>query len=361
MIEAASDIAREVDYAIIVVGGICAVFFLGIVAFMLLCIFKFHHTKTTKTKQIHGNLFLEITWTVIPTILVFYMFWVGWQGFNKIRTVPDDHMVIEVVAQQWLWNLKYPEEDIQVVNNFHIPAGVPVKFKLTSLLDDVLHSFYIPAFRVKEDCVPGMNTYIWVNADMPKNGESETYNMFCAEFCGKDHAQMIGTVTVDSPAAYEKWVQSVKAEANKPVDMKLALDATSPEVQGRDGETLYKTYCVSCHGSTGMGQAETMVPNARDFTNLVGWKQGNKINNIYETLITGVPGTEMRGFTSLSPWDRFAVAHKVASFYKGSGRQKVSEAEAKALEEKYKLSAPYEPKKTLAIDQAMDLLLKEKK
>lgn len=354
---ALSEIAREVDYAFKVIGGICIVLLIGIVLAMLLFIFKFHRSSTARTKQIHGNFTLEITWIVLPTLLVIYMFFVGFKGFKMMRSVPDDHMVVEVTGQQWFWSFYYPEEDIHS-DKLVLPGGKAVKFLLYSPITDVVHSFYLPDFRIKEDCVPGRENYMWIRPDMPEPGEKPTYNIFCAEYCGKDHSRMITELTVLTPEEYDQWVTEKIADKNKPVAMDVAMNPESDEIQKRGAEALYKTYCVSCHGASGRGEAESAVPKARNFTSLENWKQGTRKTEIFRSVTNGLPGTQMASFTHLSAMDRFALMHYVSSFYPGSDRPADSEEDIEQLKVDFALDKPPAPKKTLTIEEAMTALIR---
>jgi cytochrome c oxidase subunit II len=330
IIDTASDIAREVNLAFLIIGGICTVLFICIVVVMLTFIFRYHHSKRRKTSQRSENHLLEVVWIVIPTLIVTYMFFVGFRGFKQMRQVPDDHMVIKVVAKQWSWSFFYPAEGIYLVNDIHIPAGQPVKFELSAPLGDVVHSFYIPAFRIKEDCVPGLATYCWVKADQPEE-ESATYNLFCAEYCGAEHAAMIGSVTVDRKETYDKWLKDQQSLQNRKVNVYRAMSRNSLEIKIRDGEGLYRRHCLSCHGSSGRGEAETSVLGARDLTTLDGWYQGTRLVDLYRTISDGVPGSSMLSMEIVPVWDRFAIMHYAAGLYRGDDRPKSSLDDFKAI------------------------------
>jgi mono/diheme cytochrome c family protein len=215
----------------------------------------------------------------------------------------------------------------------------------------VVHSLYLPAFRVKEDCVPGRINYLWFEAE--KEG---TYNIFCAEYCGRDHSKMYTTLEVVSANRYEEWLAKRVADKNKPVDMKLAMDPASEEIRERDADKLYNTYCVSCHGKNGEGG---LVEGSRNFRTLADWKNGPTITQIYRTLENGLEGTQMRSFKNLSPWDRFALAHKVASFYMGDDRPADTAEAIEQLREDYRLDEQIEPRETIPIEDAMKAIADE--
>jgi len=339
-------IAREVDSAFAWIGGICLVLLVGITVAMLYLVVRYRRRANPNPTPIHGNLALEVTWIIVPTVLVLFMFFKGYKGFAMMRDVPEDAMVVKVTAQQWFWTFTYPEQDVSVDRLF-VPVNTPVKLEMTAPPDDVVHSLYIPAFRVKEDCVPGRETYLWFNAE--KEG---TYNIFCAEYCGKDHSAMLSELTVLSPEDYGAWLEKEVARKNKPVEM----DPTSEEIIACDAPSLYKTYCASCHGPSGRGG---LVDDARDFTSLAEWKQGTKKTDIFRTISEGVDGTQMRAFINISPWDRFALAHHVAAFNQSGGRPESTPEDAQQLMEEYRLGGKEEPRQTISIDEAMRAISRE--
>ena len=152
-------------------------------------IVKYRRSRKPEVSDIHGNTLLEITWTVIPTLLAAWLFFVGYEGFALMRNPPEDAYVVECEGRQWYWSFRYPEEDV-TSPELYVPGNTPIKVKVTSPVDDVLHSLFIPYFKIKEDCVPGKWGYLWFEAD--KIGE---YNIFCAEFCGRDHSRMISKLS----------------------------------------------------------------------------------------------------------------------------------------------------------------------
>lgn len=355
---ALSDIAREVDRAFEIIGGMSIVLLAGIVLAMLFFILRYRRGATPRTTQIHGNLKLEMTWIIIPTLLVIYMFFVGYRGFKMMREVPDDAMVVEVTGRQWSWSFTYPEYNF-TTTELYLPGDRSVKFLLHSPIDDVVHSFYIPHYRIKEDCVPGRENYMWIHTDMPERGQQDRCNIFCAEFCGKDHSRMKTELIVLAEEDFDRWVEQTIAEMNKPVVMSVALDPTSLEIRNRKAENLYKTYCLSCHGMNGLGEAETTIRDARNLTSLQGWKQGSKLTDIFRTLTTGIEGTQMRSFSQLSAWDRFALAHHVADFYKGTDRPIAVAEEIDALRAEFALDKQPAPRRQIPIEQAMQAIVEQ--
>ena len=149
--------------------------------------------------RIEGSLPLELLWSVIPTIIAMVMFGWGASVFYHLRRPPGEAMHIYAVGKQWMWKFQHLEGQREI-NELHIPAGRPIKITISS--EDVLHSLYFPAFRTKMDAIPGRYTELWFEANKPG-----TYHIFCTEYCGTNHAGMIGSVTVLEPAAYQAWLQ----------------------------------------------------------------------------------------------------------------------------------------------------------
>ena len=173
---------------------------------------------------IHGSLALELLWTIIPFVICMVMFAWGAKVFFDLYRVPAGAMEIFVVGKQWMWKVQHMDGKREI-NELHVPIGRPVKLIMGS--EDVIHSFYIPAFRVKADVIPGRYNTMWFTATKPG-----TYHLFCAEYCGTKHSGMIGSVIVMEPAEYQAWLDGGRSE-DSPVDA---------------GEKLFTANgCVTCH------------------------------------------------------------------------------------------------------------------
>jgi cytochrome c oxidase subunit 2 len=166
---------------------------------MIFFVIRYRRSKNPEPADIRGNLFLEIAWVIIPTFIALSMFISGWKSYTGLRNVPKNTMEISVIGQSFSWIFIYPNEK-ETENLLVVPVNKPVKLNLTS--DDVLHSLYIPAFRIKIDAVKGMHTYAWF---LPE--ETGEYNFQCTEFCGSGHSDMVGTLKVVTFEEYKKWLE----------------------------------------------------------------------------------------------------------------------------------------------------------
>ncbi|TYO98976.1 cytochrome c oxidase subunit 2 [Geothermobacter ehrlichii] len=207
--------------------GISAVMLLGITATMIWFVIRYRRSRCPEpTSQVDSNLTLEVIWIVVPTVIVMAMFYFGWAGYLALRNVPPDAMEVTATARMWSWDFEYPGG--RHSDRLFVPAGRPVKVRLLSA--DVLHAFYVPAFRIKRDTVPGMENYVWFVA-----GEEGSYDIFCAEYCGIGHADMHTTVEAVSPAEFEEWL--------------AGMDGAKETEKGR--ELLARYGCLSCHSLDG--------------------------------------------------------------------------------------------------------------
>jgi len=164
---------------------------------MIIFVIKYSRKKNPKGKNIHGNITLEITWTVVPTLLVLVMFWLGWVGYKEMADAPEDAMIIDVTAQMWQWKFKYSNGTES--DTLYVPLNKPVKVSLRSL--DVNHSFYIPAFKMKKDVLPNRNNTAWFIAE-----ELGSYTLTCAEYCGLRHSYMLTKVVVLPSKDFDDWL-----------------------------------------------------------------------------------------------------------------------------------------------------------
>lgn len=220
---------RVVDNVFLYILFIC-VFLLGLITFLMVYfVIRYRREKHPKPVDIEGSTWLEVTWTVIPTLIVLTMFYYGLTGFEFLKKVPEGAMVVKVVARQWSWLFQY-ENGIQDPE-LRVPVGKPVKLLLTS--QDVIHGFYAPAFRIKQDAVPGMTNYLWFQPT-----QLGTFDVMCSQYCGLEHSHMLTKIVVLPQEEFTKWYQGKKGE----------VTAKGPP----PGSQLYQVKgCVACHSTDG--------------------------------------------------------------------------------------------------------------
>ncbi len=183
------------------------------------------------------NIKLELLWTIIPVILVFTVFFWGFKVYLKMNVVPKDALEIKVTAQKWFWSFDYVKEGVNSLNELVVPLGKPVKLTMSS--QDVIHSFYIPGFRIKMDVLPNRYTITWFEASRPG-----TYDLFCAEYCGTGHSEMIGKVKVLQFKEYKQWLEASTLGGG---------DAPLNELGARVYTSKACNTCHSIDGKTGIG------------------------------------------------------------------------------------------------------------
>jgi cytochrome c oxidase subunit II len=230
--EQASSLAAEVDGLYVFLIAITVFFSLGIA--LTLGFFAVRYRRRSdadRPAEIHGSLVLELTWSLIPLAIVMVVFvWSAALFFAQNRP-PDDAMDVHVVGKRWMWKLQHMTGQREI-NELHVPVGRAVRLTLTS--EDVIHSFFVPAFRMKKDAVPGRYNVAWFKAT--KTG---TFHLFCAEYCGTEHSQMIGQIVVMEPDEFQTWLQGGPA----PV---------SPVAAGQ--KLFTQLNCITCHRSDSQGR-----------------------------------------------------------------------------------------------------------
>ncbi len=204
---------------------------IGVTVAMIYFAIKYKRkSEDDETPLITHHTNLEITWSVIPLIIVFIVFAWGYKGWLEQRAIPDDAYEIQVSAFKWGWTFKY-ETGAQVGGEVHVPAGRPVKLVMQS--QDVIHSFFVPDYRIKHDVLPNRYTYVWFQAEEP--GESQ---VFCAEYCGTSHSNMLAKVIVHTEEDFQNWL----------AEQSTGGGGTPAE----RGENLISVQgCVSCHSTDG--------------------------------------------------------------------------------------------------------------
>jgi cytochrome c oxidase subunit 2 len=221
-----SDTAGKVEDAFLFIVICCVVLLAVVTICMVVFLIKYNRKRHPRPELVKESILLEIVWTVVPTILVIVMFYVGWVNFAYIRNPPKDAMTVQVTARQWSWLFTYDNGRQNDVLN--IPLGRPVKLLMTSV--DVVHSLFIPAYRIKEDCVPGLTTHLWFTAN-----ETGTYDIFCTEYCGVGHSHMRSKLVIMTADDFRKWYNA--APGKKISDL---------------GPTLLQAKgCLGCHSLDG--------------------------------------------------------------------------------------------------------------
>jgi len=219
-------------FLVLISGFMCLAIFTMIVIFAL----RFRRRRGVEAEQIEGSTALEITWSVVPLGIFMVIFAWGAIIYFKERTPPRGATEVYVVAKQWMWKLEH-EEGLREINELHVPVGRDVKMIMTS--QDVIHSFYIPAFRIKQDVLPGRYTTLWFRATKPG-----VYHLFCAEYCGSQHSGMIGQVVVMEPAQYQAWLS----------------DGVTSGSLAQNGESIFQQLgCPTCHRSDTQGRGPNLV------------------------------------------------------------------------------------------------------
>jgi cytochrome c oxidase subunit II len=217
--------AGQVDAIYFFMVAVTAFFSLLIAGLIVLFAIKYRRRHRDEVgAPIHGSLALELMWTFIPLVIALGMFAWGAKVFFDLTRIPADAMEVFVVGKQWMWKVQH-QGGQREINELHVPINRPVKLIMGS--EDVLHSYYIPAFRVKADVIPGRYNTMWFEATEP--GE---YHLFCAEYCGTKHSGMIGTVVAMEPAAYQSWLDGGRAE-------------DSPVAAGQ--KLFADLACITCH------------------------------------------------------------------------------------------------------------------
>lgn len=233
--DSASTNAGNVDalyiFLLLVSGIMIALIFTVLTVFAI----RFRKRRGQRAVQIEGSHQLEVTWSIIPfcVMLVFYIW--GAVIYFQERTPPQDATEVYTVAKQWMWKFEHKGGQREI-NELHVPVGRDVKMIMTS--QDVIHSFFVPAFRIKQDVLPGRYTTLWFRAT-----KAGTYHLFCSQYCGTQHSGMVGWIKVMEPSDYEAWMSS---SGNQP----LAVA----------GQKLFSELgCVTCHRSDTQGRGPDLA------------------------------------------------------------------------------------------------------
>ncbi|MFO0752271.1 MAG: cytochrome c oxidase subunit II [Thermodesulfovibrionales bacterium] len=226
MVSGVSNTAEKIDAVFLFIVGVSVALLVLVTALMLFFVVRYNRKRHPVPGDAEGNLFLEIIWTAVPTVIVLAMFYYGWSDFAYIRNAPKDALPVQVTGRNWSWLFTYAngmQSDV-----LKVPRNRPVKLSLISV--DMLHSFYIPAFRIKEDAVPGMKTHLWFNSR-----ESGSYEIYCTEYCGAGHSRMRSAVVVLPEGEFDAWYAGRGEGGGKSMKRRL----------------LSEKGCLGCHSTDG--------------------------------------------------------------------------------------------------------------
>jgi cytochrome c oxidase subunit 2 len=244
-LQQASDVAGTVDNVFFYILALSVIFLILITGVLIYFVFKYNRKRHPKGEDIEGNTWLEVAWTAIPTVLFLTMFFYGWTNYGYMRSVPRNAMEITVIARQWAWNFQYPNG--KQSPDLILAMERPVKLNLRSL--DVIHGFFIPAFRIKEDVVPGKQNYTWFTPT-----RLGSFDIECTVICGVNHGNMVAKANVIPVKDFEIWYfsdESAVVPAQAATQVAAAIPASHPTMALMKGKD-----CLTCHtvnGRVGVG------------------------------------------------------------------------------------------------------------
>ncbi len=233
----ASSMSGGIDFVFWLITAVCVAFFLGVMSFLALFVVRYRQgSKVNRVLPHHEGIALEMIWTIIPLFIALGLFLVSTVVYFQIVRAPRDATEIFVVGKQWMWKIQHPNGRWEM-NEIHVPVGHAVK--LTMISEDVIHDFGLPAFRQNMDVVPGKYTQLWFTPTRVGR-----YHIFCAQYCGTNHAIMGGYVTVMEPGQFERWMQTGNVRAST----------------ASEGEKLFRENgCTGCHGPSSNVRAPNLA------------------------------------------------------------------------------------------------------
>lgn len=323
-VQASTD-AHKVDWLFYFIYYVSLVFFVLIAVLLFWFCIRYRRTHEDQIPgRITHNTALELSWTILPSILLVPMFWWGFEGFLEARTPPENTYDINVVAIKWKWQFFYPNGyDDQYL---HVPGDTPVRLIMRS--DDVLHSCFIPAFRVKRDVVPGRYAFLWFNAKSDPDKKVLEFPLLCAEYCGTSHSDMNTTVFVHPDRkSFDEWLENADPLSPKNMTPEMydlyksdaaAFFAKHPELKERlkppleKGMELYeKKGCSQCH-AVKVGGPQTQCPSFVDvYGHNVEFTSGPPVvadENYLRESIVNPQARIVKGYTGIMP--KIAVSER---------------------------------------------------
>jgi len=274
MFTGVSNFTNSVDRTTMFIFLISLFFLVGISAVMIYFVIRYNKKRNPKSEHIEGNFALELVWTLIPLALVMIMFFYGWKDWKMFKTPPKDAFTISSTARMWSWSFEYPNG--KITDTLYVPADKPIIVNVNSA--DVIHSMFIPAFRIKQDMVPGNDNYLWFIAN-----EEGSYEIFCAEYCGLRHSYMTSAVNVMAAYSFDKWYTDTSLIAAAP-----GSGGAAP-MPGLG--LIRRNGCVACHsldGSTIVGPSFKGVFGEEVIVETKGQEQQVVVNEAYiqESILT---------------------------------------------------------------------------
>lgn len=245
--ERASTLAPEIDRLTLVLMGLSLFFALPVAVLIVYFAIKYRRgSPANRSGAIVTSQTLEATWIAVPLVLALGLFGWGARLYFDIYELPPDGLDVYVVGKQWMWQFEHPTGQREI-NELHVPANQPVR--LTMIAQDVIHSFYVPAFRVKRDVLPGRYTTLWFEATQPGS-----YHLFCAEYCGTQHSGMVGQIIVIEPRQYQAWLAQRPLDLAQPIPEHAAGQAGAALPMSSAGAVLFQNLgCSTCHLMNGRG------------------------------------------------------------------------------------------------------------
>jgi cytochrome c oxidase subunit 2 len=308
IIPQASSAAGRVDSVFLFILVLCVAFLVFITAAIIYFVIKYNRKRHPKGEDIEGNIWLETAWTVVPTVLFIAMFIYGWTNYKYMREVPRDAMVIQVTGRQWAWSFRYPNSGRRtsdlVTSDLILAVDRPVKLEFRSL--DVIHGFFIPAFRVKQDVVPGKVNYTWF---VPT--QLGSFDIECTVICGLSHAMMLAKAIVVPVDDFERWYfgdesTPLPEQARALPDEARAGSQEEKTPANQAMNTLNEKFCLTCHsidGSASVGPSfKGLYGKRQTVLDPSGAEREVTVDSAYLARAIQDPGAEdVKGYPAVMP------------------------------------------------------------
>jgi cytochrome c oxidase subunit 2 len=323
--EAASTIAGQVDWVMFALLALCMAVLAGVVIVMIYYIVRYRAASEREghvaPQQKGYN--VELTWTLLPLVLFVCIFIWGAKIYYHMHEIPAGASDVYVVGKQWMWKFEHPN-GVRELDELHVPVGQPIRLVMTS--QDVIHSFFVPAFRIKQDVIPGRYVYEWFQATRPGK-----YHLFCTQYCGLDHARMRGRIVALSKQDYERWLASGGNRGRLTPASGPGFGGSGYSGRGgivSRGHALYRSLgCVACHGENSPQRAPQLTGI---FETEVLLRNGQKViadeNYLHESIVDPaakmVSGYEpiMPSFSHVPEEDLMALVAYLKAGAPGSGK-----------------------------------------